>query len=132
VRLARERDRLDMISDTRGSPTLSRDLAEAVLLAHAAVRDSSPRWGTYHVAGSEPASRYDMAQAIVAAQAPFTARRPAVHAVTSAAFPAPAPRPRNGVLDSAKFAQVFGFRPTAWRPAIEQTVVSICKQERAA
>jgi dTDP-4-dehydrorhamnose reductase len=132
VRLAAERDGLEMTGDTRGSPTFSPDLAEAVLLAHAEAGGMSPRWGTYHVAGPEPASRFEMAEAIVAAQAPFTGRRPAVHAVASAAFPAAAPRPRNGVLDSSKFARAFGLRTTPWRRGVEQTVAGICARESTA
>ncbi|HVX99745.1 MAG TPA: dTDP-4-dehydrorhamnose reductase [Pseudorhodoplanes sp.] len=125
IELARTRDSLDMVADTRGSPTHSLDLARAILLAEGASRRPAPAWGTYHVAGEGAASRCEQAFAIVAAQAPFTGRSPRVNPVPSAFFSPPARRPANAELDSAKFAATFGFRPAPWRLAVERAVAEI-------
>jgi dTDP-4-dehydrorhamnose reductase len=122
LRLAATEDELRIVADQRGSPTSTADLAEAIFAAADASAAGEVPWGTYHVAGSAPASRYELAAHIVAAQAPRTGRRPPVVPITAAQYAAPAPRPSNAVLDSAKFAAAFGRRPGAWQPAVDRLV----------
>jgi len=47
-------------------------------------------------------------------QAQFTGRRPRVVPIATADYPTPARRPANSVLDSGRFARVFGFRASPW------------------
>ncbi len=125
MKMAGERDRLDMVADATSSPTSTADLAHAILLAEAAVRGGSAPWGTYHVAGEGAASRYEQAVAVVEAQAPFTGRRPTVNPVPSSFFAPAARRPVNSALDSSRFAAAFGFRPGPWREAVVRAVNEI-------
>jgi dTDP-4-dehydrorhamnose reductase len=129
IRLAAERDHLDVVADQRGSPTSTADLARALLLAAAAIDAGKRPWGTYHFAGTGETTRHAFATRIVAAQAKFTGRAVPVNAVLSADYPAPAKRPRNSALDSTKFAQTFGFRAADWRDAVDQTVAALFRQE---
>jgi dTDP-4-dehydrorhamnose reductase len=122
VRLAQERPELQMASDQTGSPTAARDLADAILILRTRGEE---RWGTYHVAGGDTATRHQWASAIVAAQAPFTGFNPPVRAVPASSFPAAARRPRSSALDSSRFAATFGFRPRGWQEAVKQTVVEL-------
>jgi dTDP-4-dehydrorhamnose reductase len=126
LKLAADRDVIEAVADKRGSPTSTTDLADAILVG-AAAAGGGGAWGTYHVAGEGAASRYEQMVAIVAAQAPFTGRKPEVVAVTSERFPSAAARPQNSELDSSKFAAAFGFRPGPWRLAVEQTVRDILR-----
>ena len=125
VRLAAERDSLDVVADQRSSPTAAGDLAKAVLVAASVAERGNAPWGTYHFAGAGETSRHDFAAAIVAAQAPFTGRSPAVNVADSAAFKSPALRPANSALDSTKFAEVFGFRADHWTIAVDKVVASM-------
>jgi dTDP-4-dehydrorhamnose reductase len=120
--LAAERDEIRVVADQFGSPTCTADLAQAILVAAAALSRGDDRYGTYHVAGSGRASRYDFAEAIVAAQRSFTGRNPRLVAITSADYPTAARRPSDAALDSAKFQSTFGFRPAHWRLAASRTV----------
>lgn len=131
LRLAAERDSLAFVAEQRSSPTASADLAHAILVAAAAIERGQAPWGTYHVAGAGVASRYDMATAVVAAQEPFTGRKPAVNAIAAADYPAAAVRPQNSALDSTKFAAAFGYAPGDWRPAIERAVAAIFARQAA-
>jgi dTDP-4-dehydrorhamnose reductase len=125
LRLAAERDRLDIVADQRGSPTSTFDLARGLLLAARAVQRGQRAWGTYHFAGSGETTRHGLATRIVEAQRPFTGRNPTVAAIASADYPTPAPRPKNSGLDSSKFAAAFGFRAADWRDAVDRTVVEL-------
>ena len=90
------------------------DLANAILAAVAAIARGHTVWGTYHFAGAGETTWYGFASRIVAAQAEFTGRRPRVNPVPTSAYPTAARRPRNSVLDSSRFADVFGVRAEPW------------------
>jgi len=132
LKLAAERDALTMVADQHGSPTASADCARAILAAAAAIAGGGAPWGTYHFAGPTPATPHAMAERVVAAQAPFTGRAPAVEPVTSAAYGAAARRPRNSVLDSSRFAAAFGIGASRWEEAVDRTVAELLGTGRSA
>ncbi len=114
LRLAQERDDLSVVSDQKGSPTSTRNLAEAILhIAPRVVADNGVA-GLYHFAGSGVTTWHGLASRIVAAQGPLTNRWPKVIPISSADYPTVARRPRNSVLDCAKFAGVFGLEARPW------------------
>jgi dTDP-4-dehydrorhamnose reductase len=123
LRLAAERDELRVVADQRGSPTATADIAEAIL--HVGRRLENEPWGTYHFAGSGETSWHGFAAHIVAAHARFTGRRPPVIAIATADFPTKATRPSNSVLDSSRFAAVFGYKAEPWDVATDRTVGQI-------
>ena len=127
LRLAAERDELHVVADQRGSPTSTADLAEAIL--HIRTRLGSVPWGTYHFAGTGETTWHGFASRIVEAQAAFTGRRPEVKKITLADFPAKARRPQNSVLDSSRFAAVFGFKAEPWEQAVDRTVAELQQRE---
>jgi dTDP-4-dehydrorhamnose reductase len=108
VRLAQEREELRVVADQRGSPTSTRDLADALLRIAPRLAVGEGVWGTYHFAGSGVTTWHGFASCIVAAPAPLTGRNPRVTAITTAEFPAPARRPANCELDCGRFEQTFG------------------------
>ncbi|MBS7543124.1 dTDP-4-dehydrorhamnose reductase [Ancylobacter oerskovii] len=122
LRLAAERDELRVVADQVGNPTATPDLAEAILAVAARAAAGEARWGTYHFAGSGATSWHGFADAIVAAAAPFTGRRPPVTAIGTTDYPTPARRPANSQLDSGAFAQAFGYRALDWRERVAQIV----------
>jgi dTDP-4-dehydrorhamnose reductase len=132
LRLAAERDELNVVADQRGSPTATADLANAILTAATAVGRGNTAWGTYHFAGTGEATWYTFASYIVTAQARFTGRRPKVNPVPSTAYPTAARRPRNSVLDSSKFADVFDFRASPWQTAVDHVVAGLFDKGAAA
>jgi dTDP-4-dehydrorhamnose reductase len=134
VRLAQEREELRVVADQRGSPTSTRDLADAILRIAPRLTLGEEVWGTYHFTGSGVTTWHGLASAIVAAQAPLTGRKPRVIPITTAEFPTPARRPANSELDCSRFEQTFGFRGRPWAEEaaeITQAVVLV-QQGRAA
>ncbi|WBB77141.1 dTDP-4-dehydrorhamnose reductase [Micromonospora sp. WMMD1128] len=101
LRLADERDRIDVVDDQRGQPTWSYRLAERlVALADAALAgDAAP--GVYHSTAAGETTWYGLARAV------FTLRGldpDRVRPTTSDRFPRPAPRPRYSVLAHGRWA----------------------------
>lgn len=122
LRLAAERDRLRVVGDQHGCPTATDDIAEAILAVHAALPIDATSAGTFHFAGTGRTSWHGFAEAIVAAQATLTGRRPIVEAITTAEYPTPARRPANSELDSTRFAERFGYRARPWQDRTAEIV----------
>jgi dTDP-4-dehydrorhamnose reductase len=130
LRLARERDELRIVADQRGCPTSTVDIAEAIVAIDHAVTKGETRFGTYHFGGTGATTWHELASTIVAAQADATGRRPTVTAITTADYPTPARRPANSVLDSSRFAGVFGIRAQDWRSRAQETVAALLEEMR--
>lgn len=122
LRLSRERDDLRVVSDQRGCPTSTRDLAKAICLIAPRLRAGDDVWGTYHLAGTGVTTWHGFAGQIVDSQAPITGRRPTVTPIATVDYPTPARRPSNSELDSSRFAHAFGYKAAPWRESVDRTV----------
>jgi dTDP-4-dehydrorhamnose reductase len=114
---AAQRDELAVVSDQRGNPTASDDLADGILVMVAAWRDR-PRLGlggTYHLAGTGEASWFDFAGHIMAEAERLGCPSARVRPIGTEEWPTPAARPRNSMLDCARFESDFGFRAPHWK-----------------
>ncbi|MET8876367.1 dTDP-4-dehydrorhamnose reductase [Nocardia sp. NPDC004604] len=111
VRLERERDTVDVVSDQLGSPTYAADLAEGLL--ELAGRPDAPR--VLHATNSGQASWFDFARAVFAGIGADPTR---VRPCDSTAFPRPARRPAYSVLSNRSWADA-GLTPLrAWEAAL--------------
>jgi dTDP-4-dehydrorhamnose reductase len=106
---ARERGALTVVDDEIGSPTYSVDLATGIV----ALVESCAEPGTYHLAGSGVASRYDLALEVLGAAGVEVP----VSRASSSDFVSRVARPRNSVLDCSKAAAVGVCMPP-WRDAV--------------
>ena len=125
MRLAAERDRLRVVGDQHGCPTATADIAEAILAVDAAFARGPGLAGTFHFAGTGATSWHGFAEAIVAAQAARTGKRPCVDAITTSDYPTPAARPANSVLDSSRFTDTFGYRAQPWQERTAEVVAAL-------
>ncbi|HKQ69981.1 MAG TPA: dTDP-4-dehydrorhamnose reductase, partial [Polyangiaceae bacterium] len=130
LRLARQREKLDVVSDQIGSPTFCRDLAQATALLLYGVRKDPARAtrdarGIYHLAGAGSVSRCDFARAILALdphKSEHTVK--AVNAIRSVDFPLPAQRPLVTPLDSTKARRTWGIELPPWHDALARALTS--------
>lgn len=93
VRLAHERDRIDVVDDQTGSPTWTGHLAVALVQAA-----GGSATGIAHIAGAGQTTWWGLASETIA----VIDATVEVNPVTTAAFPRPAPRPAWSVLGSTR------------------------------
>ncbi|MDM4777837.1 sugar nucleotide-binding protein [Micromonospora sp. b486] len=119
LRLAAERDRLDVVDDQRGQPTWSYRLAERlVALADAALAgDAAP--GTYHGTAAGETTWCGLARAVFALRGLDPDR---VRPTTSDRFPRPAPRPHYSVLAHGRWAAAKLPPPGHWHADLTEAL----------
>ncbi len=115
---ARKGGEVRVASDQYGSPTAAPDLAAAIAKVLPALVAADGRFGTFHLAGSEGASRHAFAEAIFSGLEERGLRRPKNVPVALSSFPLPAPRPANSRLSSERFTRTFGLRLPGYRAAL--------------
>lgn len=111
VALERSKDTVSVVSDQRGSPTWSNDLARA--LVELAGSDAAP--GIYHCTGSGDTTWYGLTRAIFEELGAGPDR---VLPTSGADYPRPAPRPSYSVLSDDSW-RAAGLTPMPhWRAAL--------------
>lgn len=113
LRLAEERDEVNVVTDQVGSPTYTEDLA-AFLIDLV----QTDYYGIYHATNSGSCSWYEFAKAIFE-ESGVDVR---VNPITSLEFPRPAPRPSYSVLDHMSI-RANGFQDLRhWREGLKQYI----------
>jgi dTDP-4-dehydrorhamnose reductase len=102
---------LSIVNDQIASPTLSEDLARAILVL--LERKES---GVFHAAGSTPLSRFEFTLRLAQRLGLDDSK---VHPIGTPELHQAAPRPANSSLDSSKLAQRTGCTLSALEPALE-------------
>lgn len=111
IRLAGERETVDVVNDQHGQPTWTADLARQIV---ALVEAGAPA-GTYHGTSSGSTTWHGLAREVFALLGADPDR---VRPVASTAFPRPAPRPAGSVLGHGRWADA-GLPPIRdWRDAL--------------
>lgn len=119
LRLGAERSHLRIVDDQRGGPTPAADIAGALLTMAEALAAGRGAPGIFHFAGAPTVSWADFAEAIFAARG---GPAPSVERIPSSAYPVPAERPKNSVLDCARIAEVYGIGQPDWRPRLLEVI----------
>ena len=136
LRLAAERDALRVVSDQHGAPTWAGRLAEASesIALQAAASGDAPGWlgerrGVYHASAAGETNWTDYARCVIATAAGLPAfagrlrvRAEAIEPIPASAYPTPARRPANSLLDCSKLARTFGVSMPDWRGDVEAFV----------
>jgi dTDP-4-dehydrorhamnose reductase len=131
LRLAAEREALDVIDDQIGAPTGADLLAD--ITAHAArMAVARPELGgTYHAAASGETSWCGYARHVVGfareAGEALKATPEAVRPVPTSAYPTPARRPHNSRLDTTKLRATFDLTLPSWQSGVERMLVEVLK-----
>ncbi len=118
LRLADERDEVEIVADQVGCPTAAEDFAAALARLAPRLFKADMRWGTYHLAGRSEISWHGFAELIFSELAKRGIKRPTNRAITTADFPRPASSPANSRLSSEAFRRTFGTT----LPGYESTV----------
>ncbi len=125
LRLAREKDALNVVDDQIGSPTPAAMIATVTGVALAMLRRGQllekGENRLYHLAAARPVSWCEFARTIVdlAGQAPgfeLRLKPEAIKAITTAEYPTPARRPANSRLNCSRLEADFGLQMPDWQP----------------
>lgn len=116
--LSLNRKLLSVVFDQTGTPTLAKDLAEAIIAVceRYSVGKSDFPYGIYHYSNEGVCSWYDFACEIVS----LSGSKCFVSPVTSSEYPAKSPRPSFSVLDKSKIKKNFGIVIPHWRKALKE------------
>jgi dTDP-4-dehydrorhamnose reductase len=117
LRLMSEREELRVVSDQRGSPTWTKDLAEtAASLILRADSGEPVKPGIYHYTNEGAISWFDFAEAIYAQgkKLGLISGDCAVKPCSTAEYPTRASRPAYSVLDTGKIKQALGIAIPRW------------------
>jgi len=114
LRLAATRREIAVVTDQRGCPTYSDDLASAIVelcRKHAS--------GIIHATNAGDCTWFDFASEIIAANGLKTT----IRETTSDEFKRPAERPKYSVLSPASLG-AFGFQMPSWRDALKRYITA--------
>ncbi len=129
LKLAAERDALNVIADQFGAPTGAEMLADVSAHALRRVQAAPELGGTYHcVAGGETHWHGYASFVIEWARAHGLALKvapDAVRPVPTSAYPTPARRPLNSRLDTGKLRAAFDLTLPDWRVGVERMLAEV-------
>jgi len=116
LRLAAERDTLNVVNDQTGTPTNANDLAEALIIIalHIANNPAFSAFGIYNYSSEGECTWYGFAKKIFEINNVNINLQP----IPSSAFPTPAKRPGYSVLDKQKIKAVFGIAIPHWEESL--------------
>ena len=118
LRLAKEKEELNVVSDQIGTPTYARDLAKVIVNI---IKQDSPTYGVYHYSNEGVASWYDFAKAI------FDLKniKIKVNPVHTESYPTPSKRPHFSVLDKTKIKNTFSIDIPYWRDSLKEALSNL-------
>lgn len=119
LRLAAEREEISVVCDQHGSPTPADWIAEVTADCIAQVLANRGKCGLYNLAPAGSASWHEFACDIVkmaeSRGKALKLRPERIKAIPTSAYPTPAKRPANSVLDTARLRTAFAILPPHWR-----------------
>jgi dTDP-4-dehydrorhamnose reductase len=124
LKLAAERDALNVIDDQIGAPTGADLLADVTAHALRHCLWDRSKGGTYHCVADGQTSWFDYALHVIewarARGLPVRVAPEAVRAVPTSAFPTAARRPLNSRLDTSRLRNAFGLVMPHWRRGVDR------------
>jgi dTDP-4-dehydrorhamnose reductase len=117
---AEARETLTVVADQFGSPSSALDLADGLLrMVEAGGAESGE---TYHLAGTDWTSWCGFAREIMRGRRELGLRVAQVEGINTDQWPTRAERPRNSVLNSAKFLADFGYQMPELRSSVAEVI----------
>lgn len=135
LRLAKERDALNVVADQYGAPTSAELIADVTGVAILGHRDGKLASGIYHLTASGSTTWHALASHVIARAASNGAvlkvTASAIAAIPSSAYPLPAKRPANSCMDSRKLQQALGLQFPDWTVHVNRIVDQLSGKEKA-
>lgn len=135
LRLAKEREKLNVIADQHGAPTSAELLADVTALAlHRVLQNENPTDlpGTYHLVARGETSWHNYAQYVVtvAREKGIVLRTTPenIYPINTEEYPLPAKRPKSSRLSVSKLTGAFGVNLPDWRHQVRRLIDELTLQ----
>ena len=127
LRLGKERDELNVVSDQIGSPTYAVDLAMAILhiIQNEEFLNSGQKTQIYHYSNEGSCSWFDFAKEIFE----LTNIQCTVNPITTEQYPTTTQRPRNTLMNKDKIAKTFGINIPHWEVSLKTCIAALKKKQ---
>jgi dTDP-4-dehydrorhamnose reductase len=134
LKLAAERESLNVVADQFGVPTPAKLLAEAVTLLISKLEKADKSkfpFGCYHFAPSGETNWCDYARFVIEESVKLGVELKLtpdnIRPIRTEEYPTPAKRPHNSRLDCGLFQQTFAFKFPSWESGILDVIQDIYK-----
>ena len=129
LRVAADRDSLQVVADQFGAPTSAGLIAKLTckfLKQILPAREKDARWGLYHLAAAGEASWHAYARHVIARGhqigIPLKAAPDSVAPISTTSYPVAAPRPANSRLDTSKLRSALAVDLPDWRGDVDEVI----------
>lgn len=133
LRLAQERDQLNVINDQFGAPTGAELLADVTAHCIQQARQRPEVSGLYHLAASGVTSWFDYACFVIdvarKSGVSIKVAPDAIRPIPASAFSSPAPRPANSRLNTHKLQTTFNLKLPDWRSGVQRMLTEIIEKK---
>lgn len=129
LRLAGERETVQVVDDQRGNPTSAHDLADALLDLAARMHDDPTACGgsLYHLAGTGSASWAQLASELFDQARAIGLPAARVEPIATHMRPSRAVRPRNSQLDCGRIGRDYGLALPDWQSSLSTVLARIAR-----
>jgi len=129
LRLAQQRDKLEVVNDQIGSPTGAELLADITAYTLFSLKHKPEVSGLYHLVAGGCTSWYDFARFILeyarCVNFPLKIQSDTLLPIAGKDFPLPAKRPLNSRLNTSKLENTFNLILPAWQTGASRTLTEI-------
>ncbi len=132
LKLAQERDTLNVVADQVGAPTSANLLATVtthILQGLIQQPRTDSRWGLYHLVASGHTNWHAYACYVIAqaraAGWPIRIQDHAIHSIATKDYPVAAPRPLNSRLDTHRLCRAFDLTLPDWRVGVDEVLQAL-------
>ncbi|EKE00576.1 MAG: hypothetical protein ACD_21C00325G0003 [uncultured bacterium] len=126
LRLAQERDVLNIVGDQFGCPTAAADIARVLLEIAEKISLGQEKWGVYNYCNSPATTWYEFALKIIElGRNKFPLKAKQINKITTAEFPTKAKRPKNSELLVEKINQDYGISRKGWAVYLAEAISNI-------
>jgi dTDP-4-dehydrorhamnose reductase len=126
LRLAKEKNSLNIVADQFGAPTSAELIADVTALAIAGYRSGNITSGIYHLTATGETNWHQFAHHIVdralANGLHLQLDQSQIRAITTEEYPVPAKRPKNSRLDTTLLSSQLGLKLPDWTIHVNRTL----------
>jgi len=133
LRLAQERDSLNVINDQIGAPTGADLLADVTAHVIRTAQRQANVSGLYHLVAGGETSWHGYASFVLdlarRAEIQLKVASEAINPVLTSAFPTPAKRPHNSRMDTTKLQRTFNLCLPQWQPGVVRMLSEVLQRD---